>query len=123
MPHCILEYSSNVIDPPEMRRVLLEINSALAQTGLFKLEDIKSRGIKHRDFVVGDGNPNRAFVTLNIQIFSGRSDEAKAQVSQAAFHVLQTAFSKSLEQQNCSITVQVTDIHRPSYRRNLSTKT
>ncbi len=120
MPHCILEYSANVVDQPDTTRLLMEIHDTLMATGLFTLADIKSRAIRHEQYVIGDGDPERAFVTLNIQILQGRSDEVKAQISEAALEVLKRAFPESLRQRKCSLTVQVSEIHRPSYRRLLS---
>ncbi len=117
MPHCTLEYSSNVVDRPDMKRLLLDIHEALVKAGSVALAAIKSRAIKHEQFVVGDGDPNRAFVALTIQVFGGRSDEVKAEITDAAFQVLKKAFSRSVEQGTCGITVQIVDIHRPSYRR------
>lgn len=43
MPHCILEYSANVVDRPDVTRLLKEIHDALMATGLFTLTDIKWR--------------------------------------------------------------------------------
>ncbi len=117
MPHCILEYSANVVDRPDMTRLLLDIHDALMATGLFNLADIKSRAIRHEQYFIGDGDPERAFVTLNIQILEGRSDEVKAQIGAAALEVLKRAFPESLRQLKCSLTVQVSEIHRPSYQR------
>jgi hypothetical protein len=37
-----------------------------------------------------------------------------------ALEILIPAFSKSLAEQRCSITVQVSEIHRASYRRHIS---
>ncbi len=120
MPHCILEYSANVVEQPDMTRLLMDIHGALMATGLFTLADIKSRAIRHEQYLIGDGDPARAFVTLNVQILEGRSDEVKAQISEAALEVLKRAFPESLQQRKCSLTVQVSEIHRPSYRRHLS---
>jgi 5-carboxymethyl-2-hydroxymuconate isomerase len=120
MPHCILEYSSNVIDAPDWTRLLLDVHEVLMATGLFVRSDIKSRIIEHGRYVIGDGSQDRAFVTLNVQILSGRSDEVKRQVAEAALELLSRTFTKTLNELKCSISVQITDIHRPSYCRRIS---
>ncbi len=120
MPHCVLEYSANVLDRPDLRRLLLEIHDVIMKTGEFSLGDIKSRVLRHDVFVVGDGSPDRAFVTLDIQILGGRSDEMKARLSEGALHVLERAYPTTLEKRKCSLTVQVSDLHRPSYRRRMT---
>jgi 5-carboxymethyl-2-hydroxymuconate isomerase len=120
MPHCTLEYSANVPDRPDVVRVLADVHAALMATGLFTLADIKSRGVRHEHFLIGDGDPARVFVTLTVEILGGRSDEVKAQISEAALAVLARHYPESLAQRICSLTVQVCDIHRASYRRRLS---
>src|SRR5271166_338598 len=120
MPHCIFEYSANIADDPDWPEIALQIHEKLISTGLFVAEDIKSRILKHDHFVIGHGEPNQSFVTLDLQILDGRSDDVKRQLSQMALEVLVQAFPKSIAQQKSSITVQVTDIHRASYQRHVS---
>jgi 5-carboxymethyl-2-hydroxymuconate isomerase len=120
MPHCLLEASDNLLDQPDWRGVLGQINQTLTATGLFEEADIKSRLVQHSVFVVGDGDPNRAFVTLNVQILGGRTDEVKTQLSEALLPVLARHFPRSFAERSMSLTVQVSELHRPSYRRQLS---
>ena len=120
MPHCILEASSDLLDQPDWAGLLREINGTLVATGLFTTADIKSRFLRHDVFAIGDGNLGQAFVTLNVQILEGRTDEVKALLSEALLPVLVKAFPRTLAQMTCSLTVQITDIHRPSYRRQIS---
>ncbi|HEY3399887.1 MAG TPA: 5-carboxymethyl-2-hydroxymuconate Delta-isomerase [Geothrix sp.] len=120
MPHCILETSDNLLDHPDWVDLLRKINRALVATGLFTSSDIKSRAVQHGRFVIGDGAADQAFVTLNVQILSGRTDEVKAQISEALLQELARAFPRTFAQMKCSLTVQITDIHRPSYRRQIS---
>ncbi len=120
MPHCILEYSANVADRPNFDRLLGDLHEALMSTGQFSLADIRSRVIRHEHFRVGDGDPQRAFVALTVEILDGRGEEAKARVSEATHAVLMRHFPASLAQRTCAVTVQVRDIHRASYRRQTS---
>jgi 5-carboxymethyl-2-hydroxymuconate isomerase len=120
MPHCILEASANLLDQPDWAGLLREVNGTLAATGLFKEADIKSRFLRHEVFVIGDGAPDQAFLTLNVQILGGRSDEVKARLGEALLPVLTKAFPRTLAGMKCSLTVQITDIHRPSYRRQIT---
>jgi 5-carboxymethyl-2-hydroxymuconate isomerase len=117
VPHCILEHSSNIVETPDWRDLLRKINRTLADTGLFKSEDIKSRAVCHNISVVGDGDPSRAFVTLNVCILSGRDDTTKRRIAEPLAALLVSAFPRSAEQLKFSVSVQVTDIHRESYQR------
>lgn len=120
MPHCILEYSDNIVDKLNFRQIIHAIHSALMETNLFILADIKTRVIKHTVYLVGDGDSNQAFVTLTIQILAGREDSLKKQITEKANHILSSAFKQTLENLDCSITVQIVDIHKPSYQRRVS---
>ncbi len=120
MPHCILEASDNLLDPPDWAGLLREVNATLVATGLFQGADIKSRFLRHEIFAIGDGAADQAFVTLTVQILGGRTDAVKAQLSEALLPLLTRACPRTLAQMKCSLTVQITDIHRPSYRRQIS---
>ena len=120
MPHCILEHSDNLLDAPDWTGLLREIHGALVATGRFTEADLKSRVLRHGTFLIGDGSPDRAFVTLTLQILSGRADEVKAELSEILLPLLKQAFPRTFAEMACSLTVQITDIHRHSYRRAIS---
>jgi 5-carboxymethyl-2-hydroxymuconate isomerase len=117
MPHLVLEYSANVPDEPDLRRVLLDLHDALVASALFERKDIKSRAVRHDVFAVADGAEDRAFVALSIAILDGRSDEVKAALSEGGLDVLQRAFPKLVGGGRGAISVEIRDLHRASYRR------
>ncbi len=120
MPHCILEYSKNIVDQTDFNKLLMEVNEYLAGTGLFKLNDIKSRVIGHDLFVVGDGSANRSFVTINLCILEGREDKVKTNLSNSLVKLLEQYFPRTLAETHCSLTVRITDMHRDSYEKIIS---
>lgn len=120
MPHCIFEYSANIADNPKWSQMIGKIHEGLIATGQFVAEDIKSRVIRHDNYRIGTGGPNQSFVTLNLQILEGRSDAFKHAISKMALEILLVEFQQSLSEQSCSVTVQVSDIHRASYQRYVS---
>ncbi len=122
MPHCILEHSNNIVDQPDFHKLLVQVHEFLAGTGLFKQADIKSRVVCHDLFVVGSGASDNAFVSMNVCIFSGRDDATKAQISQGVLKVLEQHFPRTLVERRCSITVQITAMHRNSYAKLASYK-
>ena len=120
MPHCILEYSSNLPETPDPKAVLTDVNTALDGTGLFALADIKSRAVRHDDFVIGDGKADRTFVTLNVQILEGRDEPTREMIAERMLDVLRRHFPRCLETTLCSLTVQISGIDRASYRKEIS---
>lgn len=117
MPHCILEVSDNLLDAPDWGALLADLHRALAATGRVSEADIKSRVIRHGLFRVADGAPDRAFVTLDVQVLQGHDDAAKAAFSDALLPVLLGAFPRTAAGMRLNVSVQVSDLHRPSYRR------
>lgn len=115
MPHCILEYSDNIIETDETLDVLSDLHDLLVETGHFQLEDIKSRTVCYEEFHIGDGNPENAFIHLHLSILSGRSLELRQQLSQQVLSFLEVQYSASLEQLNCSITVEISEIFSETY--------
>ncbi len=117
MPHCILEYSSNIADTPNSSSIFKQIHKGLVDTGLFELYDIKSRTIVHDVFFIGDGNKDRAFVTLSVQILSGRDAKTKQMISNNCLKILENFFPNSLKNLKFSLTVQIYEIDKDSYAR------
>ncbi len=120
MPHCILEYTDNIPNPPNTHSLLTNLNQALADTELFSLADLKSRVIVHRDFVIGDDDPSRAFVALNIAILTSRPAKVKEQLSDLALDLLEKEFSECVEGLTYSLTVQISELDRECYRRSVN---
>lgn len=119
MPHCILEYSGNIADPVDLHDLFRELHDVLVGTGEFALADIKSRAIRHEVYLIADGDPDRVFITMNLAILSGRSDEVKAHMARAVRELLERSFPRTLAEKKCSLTVQVSELHRPSYQKVL----
>ncbi len=117
MPHCILEYSDNLEDLPDWVEVFEDVHAFLAGTGLFRLDDIKSRAIGREHFAVADGAPDRAFVAMNVCILDGRDDEVKALVSEGVLEVLKRHLRPFCEGKRCSLSVRITEMERSSYQR------
>jgi 5-carboxymethyl-2-hydroxymuconate isomerase len=117
MPHCELEYSANVLDKPDNHIILKAIHDVLDRTKLFSLNDIKSRVTVHRDYLIGDGGQDRAFVALNISILSGKDEAAKKRISEDCIQILKDFFPKSIETLKLSITVQILEMDKGTYAR------
>lgn len=102
--------------------MLRELHDVLTASGEFDPADVKSRMVRHAEYLVGDGAPDRAFVALEIRILSGRSAAFKAGLSEAALEVLKRAFPVARGTMSCSFSVQVSEMDRPSYRRSRGTE-
>ena len=119
MPHCILEYTSNIADAPIWADIFRDIHAVLIATGEWHGADIKSRAIELTNYYIGNGNPHQAFVSLSLQMLAGRSDLKKS-IAESLLKALASHFPLTLKQLHTSITVQIIDIHEPSYCRRIN---
>ncbi len=118
MPYCILEYTANVIDQFDPKILLGDLHTLIINSGLFELNKIKSRIVKHENFLVGDGDPKNSFIYLQIRILDGRDEEVRKLLSSESLKILERTFPKTLESLNCSMTVEVCEIDRATHARS-----
>jgi 5-carboxymethyl-2-hydroxymuconate isomerase len=117
MPHCVLEYSDNILEKSEIRNVLKSINELLDKSEQFRLSDIKSRAICYETVYLGDGSPERAFVNLKVSILSGRNLIIRKELSTKLHDLLIEKFSSSTQNTKCSLTVEIKEIDTETYSK------
>lgn len=117
MPHCVLEYSSNIIDPIDTRAFFLELHQTIIKSGPFNLDQIKSRAFCRDEFVVGDGSPDKSFVYLQISILSGRDKDIRTTLSQRSLKLLERYFPKTRATGTCSMTVEIREMDKETHLR------
>lgn len=115
MPHCILEYSGNIIDKTDNPAILKNIHDLLVNTGGFSLNDIKSRTVVHSDYLVGDGRADRAFVALTISFLEGRKQEFRKKISAGCMDILIKSFPESRAKLKLSMTVEIRELDKDNY--------
>ncbi|WP_428025573.1 5-carboxymethyl-2-hydroxymuconate Delta-isomerase [Arcobacter sp.] len=108
MPHCIVEHSINLDSDLFVEKVFM---GALS-TGLFEPDgrDIKVRALGYSSYMTG---PKRSdFIHVSLKILSGRTPKQKLSLSDAVIEEL-----VALAYNDVSITVEVVDMDRDSYRK------
>ena len=118
MPHCILEYSDNLPDAPDLRILLGRIHDRLMESGEFARENLKSRAYEAPDHCVGDGDPDRGFVALAVHILAGRDDATRAALAESVLPLLLDAYPASVGTGMVDVSVRIVDMHRESYRKH-----
>lgn len=108
MPHCVIEHSATFDSSMVMERVF----AGALQSELFEADgsDIKVRAMVFDHFLTGNSKADFIHVALNI--LSGRSAAQKAHLAET---VLQQLAALAIEPS--SISVEVVDIDRASYRK------
>lgn len=115
MPHLTLEYTANLSENPPTRELLLSLHHLLQATAGIRVENCKSRWRKVEDWVVAAGDPDSAFVHLDLRFLEGRSVETQAAVGEGALELLKAHFHPAPEGLDLQITVEVGEIRKETY--------
>jgi 5-carboxymethyl-2-hydroxymuconate isomerase len=109
MPQITFEASDNIIEQ-DLRETLSEIHQILVDVLPTKLESCKSRVIRHKEFLLGDGDVNNAFIHLSIRIIEGRTKEIIDVATNQIMIVLQNNFKESANKLNLKFSVAIDNL-------------
>ena len=114
MPHLIIEHSVNLGELP-LGDLLPALNRSLtASPEILEETDLKTRVVVVDQFRVGNQGDKRAFVHAQLRLLSGRSPEAKHDLSERIAVVLRQ-FVPRPAGVLVQLSVEVVDMDRGSY--------
>jgi len=108
MPNLTLEYTDNL--DFDVQALLARLHSELVATGAINLKGIKSRVIRHSEYRIADGNPEYAFVSVNLLIRAGRPLEVQKDMSQRILAALKETFGERFEYGYLSLSVDIKEM-------------
>jgi 5-carboxymethyl-2-hydroxymuconate isomerase len=108
MPHLTLEYTDNL--DFDIQQLLERMHTELVATGAINLKGLKSRAIRHTEYRIADGNPDYAFVHVNLLIREGRPLKIQQDVSQRVLAVLKETFGERFEHGYLSLSVDIKEM-------------
>ena len=115
MPQIIFEVSDNLIEK-DFSKTLQQIHQILTDTLPAKLDSCKSRVIRHKDFLIGDGSSKYAFVILSIGVIQGRAKETLDLAATRITNILQENFKESADQFTLKISVEINNLSEVYHR-------
>lgn len=116
MPHLIVEYSNNLTGFPEAQ-TLTELNQAVTSSPeVLNEADLKTRIVAVSSYAIGTAPGPRAFVHAQLRLLSGRSAEAKRDLSDRIAAVLRRLTPKP-EGVLVQLSVELVDMDRGSYTK------
>jgi 5-carboxymethyl-2-hydroxymuconate isomerase len=110
MPHLTLEYTDNL--DLEVQPLLARLHSVLAATGAINLKGLKSRAVRHGEYRIADGNPDYAFVHVNLFIREGRPPEVQRELAQRVMAVLKETFGDRFDNSHLSLSVDIKEMRQ-----------
>jgi len=108
MPHLTLEYTDNL--EFDVQPLLARLHSELVATGAINLKGLKSRTVRHTEYRIADGNPEYAFVHVNLLIREGRPLEVQKDASQRVLEALKDTFGERFENSYLSLSVDIKEM-------------
>lgn len=109
MPHIVLEYSANIPELTDFSALFDDLHQALNRIGGIKLDNCKSRARAASHYYIGDGNPDNAFIHLDIEFIKGRSAEVKQAIGRECLDLVKRYYHLHLSDA-LQITVKIDDI-------------
>lgn len=110
MPHLTLEYTDNL--DFEVQPLLARLHAELAATGAINLKGIKSRAVRHSEYRIADGNPDYAFVHVNLLIREGRPFEVQQDIARRILALLKETFGERFEESYLSLSVDIKEMRQ-----------
>ncbi len=108
MPQLTLEYTDNL--DFNVQALLARLHSELVATGAINLKGLKSRAIRLTEYRIADGNPDYAFVHVNLLIREGRPVEVQKDAAQRVLAVLKETFGDRFEKSHLSLSVDIKEM-------------
>jgi len=108
MPQLTLEYTDNL--EFDVQSLLERLHSELVATGAINLKGLKSRAVRHTEYRIADGNPEYAFVHVNLLIREGRPLEVQKDASRRVLAVLKETFGDRFENNYISLSVDIKEM-------------
>ncbi len=115
MPQIGLEYTGNITQEIDTQALFSMIHQVLGNEAGIPIENCKSRAIRLENFHIAKGEPENAFIHLEIRFIEGRTREMKKTIGEQCLDFLENYFRESFSSLNLQITVEILDIHRQSY--------
>lgn len=116
MPHLTVEYSSNLAGFPQAQ-ALRELNLAVTSSPeVLDEADLKTRIVALDHYAIGTAPAARAFVYAQLRLLSGRTPEAKKDLSARIAAVLGRLTPRP-EGVAVQLSVEIVDMDRSSYAK------
>jgi 5-carboxymethyl-2-hydroxymuconate isomerase len=119
MPHFILEYSSNLSPELDVAALFKTLHRTAVDTGVFPLGGIRFRARRCDEYLIADGNPNNAFVHLQLRMGHGRPLEVRRETGEKLFAALCEFLDPVYQRRPLAISLEIDEPHPElSYKKN-----
>lgn len=111
MAHFVLEYSSNLdSDTLALQALFRKLHDSAAASGIFPLKGIRSRAYCCEHYRLADGNPEHAFVHLQVLVGAGRDEATRQRVAEEFFALLQQHLAPLFAQRGLALSFELKEL-------------
>ena len=111
MPHIIVEYTEHLSE--DIPKLLTALHDDLATRDTINVHGVKTRAIPVQYVIVGDGQEPDKMIHITLKLLPGRDDALKKTMASG---LSETAKAKTNDDR-ITITVEVMELHEPSYMK------
>jgi len=111
MPHIIVEYSDTLASSEDIPKLVSIVHHTLAEQDTVSVQAIKTRAIPVQYAIVGDSDSRDRMIHITLKLLPGREDVLKQIMAKALSDKVRSA----THDDRISITVEVMEMHEPSY--------
>jgi 5-carboxymethyl-2-hydroxymuconate isomerase len=110
MPHLRLEYTDNIGAAIQLTDLFAQLHDAISETAGIAIESCKSRAYRPEDYWIGRGEPDNAFVHLEVQVLEGKTLELKQALGRQCLSLLRSHFGAAPPELDLQITIEIRDM-------------
>lgn len=119
MPHFILEYSANLSPGLDVPALFKSLHRTAMDTGIFPLGGIRFRARRCDEYLIADGNPDNAFVHLELKMGHGRTLDVRKAAGERLFATLCDFLEPVFRRRPLGISLEIGELHPDlSYKKN-----
>lgn len=89
MPHFHIDYSPNLAERLDIQGLCACLHQAAVETKVFPLAGIRIRAMPCAHYIMGDGNPDHAFLDVSVRLREGRTFEVRKAATATIFAALE----------------------------------
>lgn len=119
MPHIIVEYTDNIDQKVNFNALFKKLHHKLAEILGVEINLFQSRAIKCSTYYIAN-NLNIASVCMTIALLEGRSEDIRMQVKNFIIKEMQNHLLEINSNISCQISVEIRDIIKRDYLKEVS---
>ena len=110
MPHQIIEYSSNLEDRINIKRLVDILHAAAIGLEALPQAGMRTRAVRRDLCKIADGHAENTFVHVTLRLAAGRSHEAKTAVGEQLFAALKKHIGPSGDSFPVALSLEIQEI-------------